>query len=84
MNLVLAENRTLSALEESQKKKTASRHALAITRQEMIAAHKSKMETLLRERRSSLRCPKRIELKRKIVEQGQKSLENFVKKQMPH
>ena len=27
MNLVLAENRTLSALEESQKKKTASRHA---------------------------------------------------------
>ena len=50
MNLVLAENRTLSALEESQKKKTASRHALAITRQEIIAAHKSKMETLLRER----------------------------------
>ena len=82
MNLVLAENRTVSALEEPQKKKTASRHALAITRQEMIAAHKSKMETLLRERRS--RCPKRIELKRKIVEQGQKSLENFVKKQMPH
>ena len=67
LQLVIAAHRTLSALEEFKRRKTATMHARRAFRQDKVRRYKIKMESLIRQRADS---PQRAHVKRQVIEQN--------------